>query len=95
MSTRKFIFHSPCSKFNKQPKEQSITKSTPINDKGIGALLYLAGYVVKKVKLKALSDKYYKLDLNQSQVKIMDHATVEGNYEYKLISVLNPGGPTQ
>ena len=50
---------------------------------------------MKKIKLKALSDKDYKLDLNQSQVKIMDHTTVKGNYEYKLISALNPGGRTQ
>ena len=28
----------------KQSKAQSITKSTPINDKEIGALQYLAGY---------------------------------------------------
>ena len=61
-------------------KEQSITKSTPFNDKKIGALQYLAGYVVKKIKLKVLSDRDYKLDLNQSWVKIMDHAKVEGNY---------------
>ena len=78
----------------KQPKEQSITKSSPINDKEIVALQYLAGYVVKKIKLKALNSKDYKLDLNQSRVKIMDHATVEGNYEHKLISALNRGGLT-
>ena len=41
---------------------------------------YLAGYVVKKIKLKVLSDRDYKLDLDQSWVKIMDHAKVEGNY---------------
>ena len=76
----------------KQPKEQSITKSTPTNDKEIGALQYLAGYLVKKIKLKTLNCKDYKLDLNQSWVKIMDHATVEGNYEHKLISTLNCGG---
>ena len=78
----------------KEPKEQSITKSTPINDKEIGALQYLAGYVVKEIKLKALNGKDYKLDLNQSRVKIMDHATVEGNYEHKLISALNLRGLT-
>ena len=37
----------------KQPQEQSVTKSTPINDKEIGALQYLAGYVVKKIKLES------------------------------------------
>ena len=78
----------------KQPKEQSITKSTLINDKEIGDLQYLAGYVLKKIKLKALNGKDYKHDLNQSRVKIMDHATFEGNIEYKLILVLNRGGLT-
>ena len=39
----------------KQSKEQSITKSTSINDKEIGTLQYLAGYTVKKIKLKALN----------------------------------------
>ena len=37
----------------KQPQEQSVTKSIPINDKEIGALQYLAGYVVKKIKLES------------------------------------------
>ena len=46
---------------------------------------------MKKIKLKALNGKEFKLDLNQSRVKIMDHATVEGNYEHKLISALNCG----
>ena len=76
----------------KQPKEQNVPKSTPINDKEIGTLEYLASYNVKKRKLKALGGKDYKLDLNQSRVKIMDHTTVEGNYEHKLISSLNRGG---
>ena len=55
----------------KQPKEQNIPKSTPINDEEIDALQYLAGYVVKteSIKLKALSGKDYKLDLNDSRVK--------------------------
>ena len=49
---------------------------------------------MKKIKLKALNCKDYKVDLNQSQVKIMDHATVEGSYEHKLISALNCDGRT-
>ena len=49
---------------------------------------------MKKRKLKAFSYKDYKLDLNQSRVKIMDHTTVEGNYEQKLILALNRGGLT-
>ena len=48
----------------KQPKEQSIVESTLINDKVIGALQYLAGYVVKKIKLKTLHNVDYNLDLN-------------------------------
>ena len=36
---------------------------------------------MKKIKLKALSDRDHKLDLNQSWVEIMDPAKVEGNYE--------------
>ena len=48
----------------KHPKEKCVTKSTPINDQEIGALQYLAGYVVKKIKLKALNGKDYKVDLN-------------------------------
>ena len=77
--------------YYKQPKEQSIPKSTPINDKEISALQYLVGYVVKKRKLKALSNKDYTLDLKQSRVKTMHHTTVEGNYEHKMILALNRG----
>ena len=50
---------------------------------------------MKKRKLKALSGKDYKLDLNQSRVKIMDHTTVEGSYEHKLTSALSHGGLTE
>ena len=39
----------------------------------------------------AFNGKDYKLVFNQSQIKIMDHATVEGNYEHKLISAYNRG----
>ena len=39
----------------------------------------------------AFNGKDYKLVFNQSQIKIMDHATVEGNYEQKLISAYNRG----
>ena len=49
---------------------------------------------MKKIKLKALNGKDYKVDLNYSAIKIMDHATVEGNYEQKLISAFNRGGLT-
>ena len=49
---------------------------------------------MKKIKLKALNRKDYKLDLNQSRVKIMDHATAVGNYEHKLISALDRHGLT-
>ena len=102
LSTRKSIFHSPCSKVSwynilyhyKQPKEQSIPNSIPINDKEIGALHCLVGYVVKKIKLKAISGKDYKLDLKLSCVKIMYHTIAEWNYEHKLISALNQGGLT-
>ena len=47
---------------------------------------------MEKIKLKSLSGKDYKLDINQSWVKLIDHARVEGNYEQKLISALNRGG---
>ena len=76
----------------KQPKKQSITKSIHINDREIDALQYLAGYVVEKIKLKSFSGKDYKLDINQSWVKLIDHARVEGNYEQNLISAHNRGG---
>ena len=47
------------------------------------------------MKLKALNnDKDYKLVLNQSWVKIIKNATVEGHYEHKFISALNCGGVT-
>ena len=39
----------------------------------------------------AFNGKDYKLVFNQSQIKIMDHAIVEGNYEHKLISAYNRG----
>ena len=44
---------------------------------------------MKKIKLKALSGKDYKLNLNQSWIKIMDYATVERKYEHKLISTVD------
>ena len=47
------------------------------------------------MKLKALNnDKDYKLVLNQSWVKIIENATVEGHYEHKFISAFNCGGVT-
>ena len=47
------------------------------------------------MKLKALNnDKDYKLVLNQSWVKTIENATVEGHYEHKFISALNCGGVT-
>ena len=49
---------------------------------------------MKKIKLKALNGKDYKLDLNQSRVKTMDHATAKGNYEHKLILALDRHGLT-
>ena len=49
---------------------------------------------MKKIKLKALNRKDYKLDLSQSRVKIMDHATAVGNYEHKFISALDRHGLT-
>ena len=49
---------------------------------------------MKKIKLKALNRKDCKLDLNQSQIKIMDHDTAVGNYGHKLISALDRHGLT-
>ena len=43
------------------------------------------------IKLKSLGGKRLKPMDNQSRIKIMDHVTVKGNYEHKLISALNHG----
>ena len=60
----------------KQPKEQSITKSTPVNNKEISALQYLAGDIVRKIKLKvlkvglSLSKKHFYICFNESPLKM-------------------------
>ena len=62
------------------PQEQSITKSTPVNNKEISALQYLAGDVVRKIKPKVLkvglsrSKKLFYICFNESPLKMKKNA---------------------
>ena len=58
----------------------------------ISSLFYRAVILKSSPYLSLLESSYPTfLDLNQSRVEIMNHAAVEENYKYKLISALNCG----
>ena len=67
------------------------TNPTPIADCEIGALQYLAGYVVKKMLKKARDSKNYSSIENQSVIGILENAIAEDDTHQPLIHLLNRG----
>ena len=70
------------------------TNPTPITDREIGALQYLAGYVVKKMLKKARNSKNYSSLDNQAVIGILENAIADDDTHQPLIHLLNRGGLT-
>ena len=70
------------------------TNPTPIADREIGALQYLAGYVVKKMLKKARNSQNYSSLENQAVIAILVNLIAEDDSYQPLIHLLNRGGLT-
>ena len=70
------------------------TNPTPIADREIAALQYLAGYVVKKMLKKARNSQNYSSLENQAVIAILVNSIAEDDTHQPLIHLLNRGGLT-
>ena len=78
----------------KQPQNIPDVHVPPVTEKEMGALQYLAGYVLKKMLKKTLQRKNHDTAKNQAIVRILHHATVDDWEDQKLVNCLNRGGLT-
>ena len=67
---------------------------TPISEKEMSGLQYLAGYVVKKLLKRAKNSRKYKSTENQVIIAVLSNAITTDISNQKLIETQNRGGLT-
>ncbi|XP_047123666.1 uncharacterized protein LOC124806636 [Hydra vulgaris] len=79
--------------FKRMPNKEAKQIKNITNDE-IGALQYLAGYVVRKFIKKSKNSLNYKSNENQNIIKILNNAISKNSTDQELIEAQNRGGLT-
>ena len=78
----------------KRPIQFAHEEPTPISEKEIGGLQYLAGYVVKKLLKRVKNSIKYQSTENQAIIAVLSNAITTDISNQKLIETQNRGGLT-
>ncbi|XP_065669613.1 uncharacterized protein LOC105845928 isoform X2 [Hydra vulgaris] len=79
--------------FKRMPNNEAKKIENVTNDE-IGALQYLAGYVVRKFIKKSKNSPNYKSNENQNIIKILNNAITKNTSDQELIEAQSRGGLT-